>query len=53
VTNGERSTHGELRIAYNILVDPLPPQETLPLEKPGRKWNENIEMDIKEDDMKL
>jgi hypothetical protein len=42
----ECSTNGEDRNAYRILVGN--PKEKRPLERPRRKWVNNIKMDVKE-----
>jgi len=44
--DGECSTQGEMRNAYNILVGELGGKK--PLERPRRRWEDNIRMDLRE-----
>jgi hypothetical protein len=40
------STNGEIRSAYGVLVGK--PEGRRPLERPRRRWEDNIKMDLKE-----
>ena len=43
---GSRSTYGQKRGVYKILVGK--PEGKRPLERPKRKWDDNIKMDLQE-----
>jgi hypothetical protein len=40
------STYGEQRCTYRVLVGI--PEEKRPLRRPGRRWDDNIKMDLPE-----
>jgi hypothetical protein len=42
---------GEKRIAYRILVGK--PERKRPLGRPGRRWVDNIKIDLRQDEMVL
>jgi hypothetical protein len=43
---GACGVHGEVRGAYNVLVGR--PEGRRPLGRPRRRWEDNIEMDLRE-----
>jgi hypothetical protein len=43
---GASSSNGEWKSVYRVLVEK--PEGKRPLERPGRRWEDNIQMDLEE-----